>query len=114
MLANLLGNAIKHHHDRDSLKVRVGVREDGDFYEFAITDNGPGTEPRYHARIFEAFQTLQSRDDIESTGIGLSVVKKIVELQGGSVRVDSDQGRGSRFTFRWPREADQDARDLAA
>jgi signal transduction histidine kinase len=68
-----------------------------------VRDNGPGIAPQYHERIFGIFQTLEARDKIEGTGIGLSVVQKIVEAKGGRVWVESDVGRGAKFKFLWPK-----------
>ena len=67
--------------------------------------DGPGIDPRFHNRIFEVFQTLQSKDEIESTGIGLAIVKKIVESRGGEITVTSSGGNGAAFTFSWPTAA---------
>jgi light-regulated signal transduction histidine kinase (bacteriophytochrome) len=72
--------------------------------EFAVADNGPGIEPRYHEeKIFVIFQTLAARDKVEGTGVGLALVKNIVEGEGGAVRVASRAGEGATFTFTWPR-----------
>ena len=101
---NLLSNAIKHS-DRDSGVVTVEAKEDGDFYEFAVSDNGRGIAPQYHERIFEIFQTLEARDTFESTGIGLSIVKKAVENQGGKVTVESAVGQGCTFRFTWKKSS---------
>ena len=70
-------------------------------YQFCVEDNGPGISPEFHDKIFVIFQTLQSRDKIESTGVGLAIVKKIVEDKNGTVWVDSDKGKGTRFYFTW-------------
>ena len=75
----------------------------GPFVEFMVRDNGQGIAPQYHERIFGIFQTLEARDKVEGTGIGLSVVQKIVEAKGGRVWVESDVGKGARFKFLWPR-----------
>ena len=72
-----------------------------------MTDDGPGIKPDYHERIFVIFQTLQARDDFEATGIGLSLVKKIVLSEGGTISVDSEIGNGATFRFRWPKEPNQ-------
>ena len=99
---NLLGNAIKHTGASDP-KVQVGWQEAGPFYEFSVTDNGPGIAPQYHERIFGIFQTLEARDKVEGTGIGLSVVQKIVDAKGGRVWVESEVGQGAKFRFLWPK-----------
>lgn len=100
VFANLISNAIKHH-DRTDGVVRVSVEDKGSFLEFTVSDDGPGIEPQYHAKIFTIFQTLKSRDEQENTGVGLSIVKKIVETEGGSVYVESQVGNGTTFRFTW-------------
>jgi signal transduction histidine kinase len=67
-----------------------------------VADDGPGIEPKYHERIFQIFQTLRSRDEFESTGIGLTLVKKIIELYGGKIWVKSAPGAGCRILFTLP------------
>ena len=100
VFANLIGNAIKYHPRKDG-KITISVADLNKFYQFGVTDDGCGIDPQYHDRIFTIFQTLQARDTIESTGIGLSIVKKIVEGQGGKVRVESQLGQGATFYFTW-------------
>ncbi|MEB3356864.1 MAG: ATP-binding protein, partial [Synechococcales bacterium] len=99
---NLIGNAIQHG-DRHASDIWVSVEERDDHYEFRVADNGPGIDPRYHDKIFEIFQTLKPRDELEAAGIGLSLVKKLVEAEGGSVWLESDVGQGATFYFTWPR-----------
>jgi PAS domain S-box-containing protein len=102
LFQNLIGNAIKHL-DRPDGEVRVAARDDGDHYTFSVADNGPGIDPRHHERIFQLFQTLSPRDRKESTGVGLALVKKIVELNGGRVWLESRTGQGSTFFFTLPK-----------
>jgi PAS domain S-box-containing protein len=102
VFSNLLGNAIKHH-DRLEGHIWVDVQEKGKFYQFAVSDDGPGIDPAYHYKVFVIFQTLQARDKTESTGIGLSLVKSIVENKGGTVQIESTQNRGTTFLFSWPK-----------
>ncbi len=103
VLANLIGNAFKYHHDPDDAQVIVRVTpEEQDRYRFEVQDDGPGIEARHHEKIFDLFSTLQSRDTIESTGVGLSIVKKTVALMGGTITLDSTPGKGSTFAFDWP------------
>ena len=99
---NLLSNALKHA-DRPEVHVRVTAREVGDFWEFSVADDGPGIAAEYHARIWGLFQTLRTRGELESTGIGLSVVKKSVESRGGRAWLESTPGQGATFRFTWPR-----------
>ena len=100
---NLLGNALKYS-DRPDPVVEIDVRDDGRFYEFRVSDNGPGIAPEYHERIWGIFQTLEARDKVEGTGIGLSLVKKLVEANGGRAWVESSPGQGATFTFQWPKQ----------
>ena len=74
----------------------------GDFNEFLIEDNGNGIEEEYHQKIFHLFQTLESNQENASTGIGLSIVKNIIEEMGGSISVESQLNKGSTFKFHWP------------
>jgi two-component system sensor kinase FixL len=95
---NLISNAIKYM-DKPKGKVQVGSAEKSGHWEFHVSDDGPGIDKKYHETIFKIFQTLEARDSRESTGVGLSVVKKIVESNGGKVWVESGIGRGSTFYF---------------
>ncbi|RYZ15682.1 MAG: ATP-binding protein, partial [Myxococcaceae bacterium] len=101
---NLLGNAIKYGAGADGGTIEVSCREDGPLWSFRVTDHGPGIAPEHQERIFGIFQTLAARDRVEGTGIGLAIVKKLVERQGGTIRVESDVGQGASFVFTWPRE----------
>lgn len=105
VFTNLISNAAKYHHHPETGKVRIGCIEDKDFYTFSVADDGPGIAPEYHERIFVIFQTLTERDTLESTGVGLAIVKKIVERQGGNIHVESEEGQGATFVFTWPRQA---------
>jgi PAS domain S-box-containing protein len=99
---NLIENAYKHHDRPECGCVRISAEERADAVLFAVTDDGPGIEPQYHERIFGVYQTLKPRDEVEGSGIGLAVVKKIVESRGGAVAVHSAVGAGSTFTITWP------------
>ena len=98
---NLLSNAMKYM-DKPQGLIRVGCVRENDFWKFSVTDNGPGIEEKHLERIFQIFQTLLPRDEYESTGVGLAVVKKIVELYGGKIWVESKPGEGSTFYFTLP------------
>ena len=100
---NLIDNAIKHHQNSKSGKVTISAHELADYHEFTVTDNGPGIETNYHEKIFEIFQTLQPRDELETTGIGLSIVQKMVHTEGGEITVESVPTEGATFTFTWPK-----------
>lgn len=104
VLRNLIGNAAKHR-DRDDGQVTVSAHRDGAMYEFTVADNGPGIAPEFQDRIFKMFQTLKPRDDVEGSGMGLAIVRKLVDAHGGSIRVQSEEGqRGTSFHFTWPKE----------
>ncbi|VAX07057.1 diguanylate cyclase/phosphodiesterase (GGDEF & EAL domains) with PAS/PAC sensor(s) [hydrothermal vent metagenome] len=108
VFANLLSNAIKYHDRPESARVSVSVRPvNGATYEFAVADDGPGIAPEYHDKVFQIFQTLNARDKVESTGVGLTVVKKIVEELGGEITLDSAEGHGSTFRFTVPNNRDE-------
>ncbi|WP_454781618.1 sensor histidine kinase [Legionella sp. WA2022007384] len=103
VLSNLLGNCIKHHH-RKKGTITIEIETSGAFYTFTIHDDGPGIPSEFFDKIFMVFQTLKSRDELESTGVGLSIVKKIVEAQGGRVMVQSRVGHGTSMSFTWPKQ----------
>jgi signal transduction histidine kinase len=107
VLRNLVANAIKHH-DKPTGHIRISagapVANVDSMVEFAVADDGPGIDPAFHDRIFQMFQTLRPRDQVEGSGIGLAVVEKIVTSVGGTVRVESTPGEGATFLFTWPLE----------
>ena len=98
---NLIGNAIKHHHKQYG-HLRISAKASGDWVEFAVADDGPGIAPEHQQRVFAIFQTLKPRDEVEGSGIGLALVKKVVESQGGEIALDSDGKSGCTFRFTWP------------
>ncbi len=100
VFSNLISNAIKHH-DRDRGNVKISVEERERYYRFAVADDGKGIAAEHQEKIFEIFQTLEGKDATDSTGIGLSIVKKIVENQGGKIWLESKLGKGSTFFFTW-------------
>lgn len=102
LFQNLLSNAIKYLDKPEGL-IRIGCMAHDHDWEFSISDNGPGIEPRHFKRIFQLFQTLVPKDRVESTGVGLALVKKIVEIYGGRVWIESQPGAGSTFYFTLPR-----------
>ena len=100
---NLIQNACKHHEQPDRGCVTVTFRDRGDAFEFAVADDGPGIAPEYQDQVFELFRTLKPRDQVEGSGMGLSVVKKTVESRGGAIYLKSSPGHGATFTFTWPK-----------
>jgi PAS domain S-box-containing protein len=101
ILLNLISNAFKHN-DKDIAKVHVSASVSKHYYIVKITDNGPGIAPQFHERIFKLFQTLKPRDEVEGSGMGLSVVKKYIEYYQGRVELSSDGKNGSTFILYWP------------
>src|SRR5688572_15417116 len=102
VFSNLIGNAVKHHDKRNGL-IKVYHQEHFEHYEFFVEDNGPGIGKNYHNKIFLIFQTLHERDMIESTGVGLAIVKKILDDRNQKINIISDAGKGAIFSFTWPK-----------
>jgi signal transduction histidine kinase len=100
VFTNLITNAYKYHNKPQGY-VKVYFKALGPLYEFYIEDNGPGIAQEYHKKIFTIFQTLEERDSFESTGVGLSIVKKILDDRKLSIRVQSEPGLGATFIFTW-------------
>ncbi len=110
VLSNLIGNAIKYHSSLEETsanditgRVEIVVEDQGSLLQFTVTDDGQGIAPENHQKIFGIFQTLVGRDDTKGMGIGLAIIKKIVESRGGHVWVESALGEGSSFSFTWPK-----------
>ena len=102
VFANLLSNAVKHH-DKPAGLITITIEDAESHYKFTFQDDGPGIEPEYHEKIFGIFQTLRERDTKESTGVGLAIVKKIIDDQKGTISVTSAPGKGAAFQFTWPK-----------
>jgi len=103
LFQNLLSNAIKYM-DKPKGQIKVGCVEEDGFWKFSITDNGPGIEEKHFEKIFNMFQALSVSEEFEGTGVGLTVAKKIVELYGGNIWVESKVGKGSTFYFTLPKQ----------
>jgi PAS domain S-box-containing protein len=102
IFSNLLSNALKFRDEDRKTKVEIGHQEDKDNYTFFVRDNGIGIEQKYHNKIFESFSQLKDTKS-EGTGMGLAIVKKIVEANQGKVWVESQKGAGSTFYFTIPK-----------
>lgn len=96
LLQNILTNAVAHIECKEGL-VEIGSRDSGDCWTFRIKDNGIGIPAEYHEKIFDIFQTIGNKE--RSTGIGLSIVKKIIEIYNGEICLDSAEGKGTEFYF---------------
>lgn len=102
VLANLVGNALKYH-DKPNGKIVVNFSDLKSHYEFEVKDDGPGIAKHYFDKIFVIFQTLQERDTVESTGVGLAIVKKILDDRKQTITLSSNPGEGASFKFTWPK-----------
>lgn len=102
VVANVIGNAIKHH-DAETGKIRVSSSRQQGFERITISDDGPGIPEQYRERVFALFQTLKSRDSVEGSGMGLAIVRRVMDVAGGKVSVTgNDQGRGASIHIDWP------------
>ncbi|WP_135506950.1 sensor histidine kinase [Roseovarius aestuariivivens] len=108
ILLNLVSNAIKHH-DHGRGRIVIACVDTADGLDISVSDDGPGIAPEYHDRIFELFQTLRARDEIEASGMGLALVRKLAATLDGAITVASDpaQARGTTFTLHLPRQPAQ-------
>lgn len=101
VLLNLISNAIKHH-DSGNAKIQIKVRRNKTSNVITIVDDGPGIDEQNRVRIFDLFETLKPRDEVEGSGMGLSVVKRLVEHYGGHIKVEEHRPRGIKFIVYWP------------
>jgi PAS domain S-box-containing protein len=107
VFSNLIGNAVKYN-DKPIGKLECHYESITGFHQFSIKDNGPGIAEKYQKKVFIVFQTIEARDKKESTGIGLSIVQKIVEENGGSIRIESEENKGASFIFTIPKTNDNE------
>jgi signal transduction histidine kinase len=101
VLQNLIANSVKHH-DASHGTVTIAVERMGPGLRFLVTDDGPGIPVEYRESVFEMFTTLKRRDEVEASGMGLALVRKLVKLQGGRCGIEPAPGRGARVWFDWP------------
>ncbi|MDW7548798.1 PAS domain-containing sensor histidine kinase [Pseudoalteromonas sp. McH1-7] len=98
---NLISNALKHHHC-ESGNLIIDIKETPELYQLHFTDDGPGIPKEYREKVFEMFQTLKPRDQQEGSGMGLAIIKKVLDYYGGSIEI-LDTGVGAEFVIKWPK-----------
>jgi signal transduction histidine kinase len=98
IFSNLISNAVKYNNNVRP-EIKIGCKNLLSHFEFYVSDNGIGIEKQYYEKIFMIFQTLQERDAFESTGVGLAIVKKIIDENKEKIEVFSEPGKGTTFSF---------------
>jgi len=109
---NLITNAIKYADTTRQPEIYVetnGHNKKDEFFHFIVRDNGIGIREEYQEKIFQIFQRVHNDPNVEGTGIGLSIVKKIIEQRGGEIEVDSEEGKGAAFHFSVPKSPEKAA-----
>lgn len=101
VLLNLISNSVKHHH-KENGNIELQVEENSLGYTITFTDDGPGIPLRYHEKAFQMFQTLKTRDEVEGSGMGLALVKKIIDHYGGKIELEGERNPGCQFRLFWP------------
>tara|TARA_B110000858_G_scaffold193601_1_gene246475 strand:+ start:28288 stop:30189 length:1902 start_codon:yes stop_codon:yes gene_type:complete len=104
---NLISNARKHGNSEHGIITVNWHDNGGDNIIFTVADNGPGIDPKYHDKIFQMFQTLNPKDIYDGSGMGLAIVRKLVDGVGGTISVESEEGSGAKFIFTWPKKYSQ-------
>lgn len=103
VLTNLIGNAIKFN-DKPIGEIGITYSQDQTYHKFSVDDNGPGIAQKHHAQLFDVFETPLVHQKEYTTGIGLAIVKKLIDINGGQLKLDSSLGSGTRFNFTWEKE----------
>jgi signal transduction histidine kinase/sensor domain CHASE-containing protein len=103
IFSNLIENALKFCAYQESAKVEIGSDEDDKEYRFYVKDNGVGIDPKFHQSIFDLFYRIQDLKTVEGTGVGLTIVQRVLETYGGRIWLDSEKGRGTTFFFAIPK-----------
>jgi light-regulated signal transduction histidine kinase (bacteriophytochrome) len=112
LLSNIVNNALKYHAENSQPKVHIKAEETDTTWRILVSDNGIGISPAYGDKIFQIFQRLHTVDEYKGTGIGLAICRKIVENYGGSIWVESEEGKGSTFIFEIPKSSKKTESDL--
>ena len=100
----MVGNAVKFRSERRP-KIEITAVRDGDWWRFAVSDNGIGIDAKYSEQAFEVFRRLHARHEYEGTGIGLAICERVVEMHGGQIWIESSPGEGTTVFFQLPRHA---------
>ena len=106
VLTNLIGNAIKFTQDKNITKIEVGFNTDKDDYIFFVKDNGAGFDMKYYDKLFGLFQRLHTQEEFSGTGVGLSIVQRIISRHGGRVWGEGKVGEGATIYFSLPKNQD--------
>jgi PAS domain S-box-containing protein len=102
VLRNLISNAVKHHPDPANGNIEVSCIDEGECVQISVADDGPGIPDEYAEKVFKMFQTLQARDETEGSGMGLAIVQRIIDWQGGRIWFEAGPaGKGVVFNFTW-------------
>jgi light-regulated signal transduction histidine kinase (bacteriophytochrome) len=112
LFQNLLVNAIKYM-DKSQGRIKISCLEEGGFWKFSVADNGPGIDEKHFERIFEMFQCLSIKTKHKGNGVGLTVVKKIIESYGGKIWLESKIDKGATFFFTLPRQGKEAANNIS-
>jgi light-regulated signal transduction histidine kinase (bacteriophytochrome) len=104
VLTNLIGNAIKFTREKENAHIEVGFKEDKDNNIYYVKDNGAGFDMKYYDKLFGLFQRLHSQEEFEGTGVGLSIVQRIISRHGGRVWGEGEVGKGATIYFSIPKK----------
>ena len=102
VIRNLVDNAIKHRGTTADLKISVSTKNIGERWTFYIEDNGPEIAQENHEKVFEVFKALRPKDEVEGCGLGLAIVRRLLDNVGGSIKIDESFSKGTRFIIHWP------------
>lgn len=102
---NLISNALKYRYEDRKTIINIDYKENDTHYIFSVEDNGIGIDPKFHEKVFVIFQRLHNKDSFSGTGVGLAIVKKVIEQMGGEIWIESDTNQGTTFYFSIPKKS---------
>lgn len=111
---NLISNAIKYHHRPEQVEIYIEGSDNNTDWIFTVRDNGPGIPREFHEAIFEPLIRLKSVREVEGSGLGLPIVKKLITQEGGKISLESEEGKGTTFVFTWPKLTSSNLLNLAS